>query len=885
MKRLFFIKKNLRELFLLVLFFCYGFVSATDHYCDFEVNGIFYQFISGKPDEVAVSYDNYETGKYGGNYTNYTGSITVPATVVYHSKTYKVTAVTSHAFSECSVTSINLPNTITSIGTSAFLDCNQLFSINLPQTVTNIGASAFNGCVSLLSINIPSGVKQINSSTFQDCKSLQTITIPASVSSIDNNAFSGCSNLSSIYIPENIENVGNNAFYGTPWYNNQADGLIYVGKVAYKYKGTMPDNTEIVLKNNTMKIADYAFNGCSGLASITIPESVTTIGSYVFSDCSSLSSITIPENVTNFGNISSSSPFTGCSNLQEVTILCPTIPSYMFYNLSSLEKVTFGESVTTINYYAFKYCTALTTIEIPENVTSIGNGAFEYCSNLSTVTINNSHASIGSNAFYGTPWFENQPDGMIYIGNVAYKYKGAMPIDGHLTIKEGTEEIASEALNYCTDLHSINIPNSVKTIGSYAFRGCSGIASIILPNSITVIGPSAFDGCSGLITINIPNKITTISASLFAGCKGLTSVNIPASVTTIGSSAFSGCNGLTSINIPESVTSIESYAFNGCNSLSAVNITDLSSWCKINFGSSSNPLSLAKHLYLQGEEIVNLIIPDDITSINSYTFQGCSSLKSVTFHRNVTSINDASFADCPITMVVANMLDPISISASAFSNYTNGYISNVKNITLYVPKGSKEAYQNASVWQDFKEIKEFYKPLDISEYTDVIYAESINCTQGDNCTLTISLKNEQIANAYTFDLVLPEGVAISKDNWDEYVIEMSNRHNGHLVSVDKDEATGIYNFSVFSLQSNEIKENDGIIWKLKLKVANEVEEGDYVIKIQNAQYSLKAENSTIPMPSTVSLLTVNKDKKGDMNDDGFIDISDVVILVNKILNQ
>lgn len=367
-----------RALMLVLSSWCISAFAGTDYYCDFQVNGIYYKYVAGTSDEVAVSYDNYETGRYGGNYTNYTGSITVPAAVTYGSKTYKVTAVTSHAFEECSVTHVHLPSTIKSIGVAAFLNCSQLLSMTLPQTVTTIGASAFNGCVSMLSANIPEGVTEISDNAFNNCQSLRSITIPSTVTAINSNAFYGCSNLSSIVIPNSIESVQGDAFYGTAWYNNQPDGLLYVGKVAYKYKGTMPEGTEIALTSGTTMISSNAFLGCSGLKSIDIPEGVTSIGSTAFSGCINLTSVTIPKSVTSVGS-SSTSLFYGCTSLKEVTVLCPTVAPWMFRELGSLENVTFGEEVKTIGSNAFYLCKGLTSVTIPENVTGIDSQAFANC--------------------------------------------------------------------------------------------------------------------------------------------------------------------------------------------------------------------------------------------------------------------------------------------------------------------------------------------------------------------------------------------------------------------------------------------------------------------------------------------------------------------------
>ena len=181
-------------------------------------------------------------------------------------------------------------------------------------------------------------------------------------------------------------------------------------------------------------------------------------------------------------------------------------------------------SVTSIGNYAFRGCRGLTSVTIPNSVTSIGSSAFSYCSGLTSVTIPNSVTSIGYEAFNGTPWFNNQPDGLVYAGLVAYKYKGTMPANTLITLRDGTKGIAGGAFMGCSDLTSITIPNSVTSIGGSAFRGCSGLTSVTIPNSVTSIAYEAFCDCSGLTSVTIPNSVTSINYRAFYQCSGLTEI-------------------------------------------------------------------------------------------------------------------------------------------------------------------------------------------------------------------------------------------------------------------------------------------------------------------------------------------------------------------------
>ncbi|MBQ9821750.1 MAG: leucine-rich repeat protein [Muribaculaceae bacterium] len=241
-----------------------------------------------------------------------------------------------------------------------------------------------------------------------------------------------------------------------------------------------------------------------------------------------------------------------------------------FYFCTGMTGVTIPNSVYAIGFEAFYGCSRLTDVIIPNSVTTIGEVAFWGCTSLTSITIPNSVTIIGNGAFYNTAWYNNQSDGLIYAGLVAYNYKGTMPTNTNITLRDGTVSIASNAFEYCTGLTSISIPNSVTTIGDYAFSSCTGLASVTIPNSVTTIGRNAFAGCRSLTNVDIPNSVTSIYAGTFSDCSGLTNVNIPNSITTIGGGAFANCSGLTSVTIPNSVTTIGGEAFKYCNSLKHV---------------------------------------------------------------------------------------------------------------------------------------------------------------------------------------------------------------------------------------------------------------------------------------------------------------------------
>lgn len=300
--------------------------------------------------------------------TSTSGAVTIPQQIEKSGVQYTVVSIGYHAFYNCEkLTSVTIPNSVKSIGEEAFNFCYGLTSVNIPNSVTDIGKDAFRDCTGLTSLTIPNAVTSIGGQAFSGCSGLTSVTIPNSVTSIGYSAFYNCSGLTSVTIPNSVTSIGGQAFYGTAWFNDQPNGLVYAGNVAYKYKGTMPSNTTITLKDGTASITESAFQGCSGLKSVTISSSVTTIGQNAFLDCSGLTSVAIPNSVTRIDH----GVFGGCSGLTSVTIprSVTSIGSYAFFNCSGLASFTIPNSVTRIDVHAFDGCGSLTSviseIEVP----------------------------------------------------------------------------------------------------------------------------------------------------------------------------------------------------------------------------------------------------------------------------------------------------------------------------------------------------------------------------------------------------------------------------------------------------------------------------------------------------------------------------------------
>ena len=333
--------------------------------------------------------------------------------------------------------------------------------------VTSIGYNAFADNTALTSISIPNSVISIDDAAFIRCTGLTSIVIPKSVRSLGYNVFLGCTNLASITIPNSVTRIGSSAFNGTPWYNNQPDGVVYAGGIAYTYKGTMPEGTQIDIKEGTIAIANNIFSRCDNLASLTIPGSVSTIGSHAFMRCNNLTTVIISEGVKRIED----GAFMYCSSLKSIVIpqSVTRIGQYAFMECTALTFATINGAITRMGRWAFAGCTALYSLSISQNVKDLGYASFCNCTSLYRVKIPGSVTRIGEEVFYR-----------------------------------------------CSNLYSVQIFEGVEAIGYSAFGECNNISYVILPNSLTKIDNYAFYNCSKLNeVICYANNVPTTASNVF----------------------------------------------------------------------------------------------------------------------------------------------------------------------------------------------------------------------------------------------------------------------------------------------------------------------------------------------------------------------------------
>lgn len=574
-----------------------------------------------------------------------------------------------YSFYECiNLEAMSIPDSVISIGDYACAGCSGLKSIHIGDSVVEIGSNAFAECTGLSSMGILQSVTKIGSGAFYGCNSLVSITIPNSVSSITDYVFCGCSSLNSIDLGDCVTSIGIGAFSGCTALKSLMlpDSVKSIGKSAFEGCGSL---TKLTLPNQVNIIHEYAFSDCYKLESITIPDSVTKIGDYAFADCIGLKGVYI-SSILNWCKIEfgiDSNPlkyanslyinnslvidliipygvkkiiqraFQGCG-ISSVLIPASvtTIESDAFANCRYLNNITISSSVKNIESGAFAGCVMLQVVEIPDSVMEIAAGAFEGCSGLKSVTVGDSVAVIGRLAFSGCSCMNSITIGSAvrFIGDYAFLGCNSLTsvkiADVNSWCEIDFEGIESNPLKYARKLYDLEgkaylhiyIDGRIERIKRYAFINCDGFSGVTIPNTVTEIEECAFYGCSGLI------RVATGSA-----------------VKTIGNRAFEGCSSMTSVTISISTTKIGDFAFYGCTSLNKIHISDVGAWCGIDFGEGANPLQYGRHLYLDGTEIIDLVIPD-IEKISSRAFYNCRSMETVRIPSCVNTIGEDAFFQC-----------------------------------------------------------------------------------------------------------------------------------------------------------------------------------------------------------------------------------------------
>lgn len=530
---------------------------------------------------------------------------------------------------------------------------------------------------------------------FAFCRSseLTSVTIPEGVVSIGTYAFGLCPKLTTISIPNSVVEMGSGVFNETPWLENQPDGILYAGKICYMYKGEMPLNSSIEIKEGTVSIASDAFSGRDVMTSISIPEGVLYIGSGAFYGCSALTNVKLPNSIKRIGEHECVGAFESCASLTTINI--PTniekIESQSFMLCSNLTTITIPEGATYIGNSAFYGCTNLVSVKIPSTVTEIGDGCFGMCSSLTSIQL-----------------------------------------------PENLTKIESSLFMACSGLTNVNIPQKVESIGSYAFSHCTSLNNIMLPDVVVEIGERAFDNCKKLSAVNIPSKLEKIGYLAFHECYGLSSVKLSNlnnwcnmdfmdysdNPIFYASRLFIGDEEISHLIIPDGITSISKFCFVNCRSIHSLSIP-------------SSVTNIGENAFEECINLKSVILPENLQIVRKELFKNCYSLQSIEIPSTVEFIYQEAFANCSsLNEVKALSATPPFLFENAFSNY---------NITLKVPNDSREVYVSTSPWNKFatitaltgEDLEKKYCSIPTISYSDGKLTFTCE-TEGAECVATIS---------------------------------------------------------------------------------------------------------------------------------------------------
>jgi hypothetical protein len=504
-------------------------------------------------------------------------------------------------------------------------------------------------------VDIQQSVTSIGNYAFYECSNLTSLTIPNSVTLIGKRAFSGCSSLASITGGNTLTSIGERAFEETRFYNEKPDrSEVYVGKVFYRYKWRYEgsdwnrENSPQITVNiaeGTLGIADCAFgdsddffDGNPMLQTVTLPNSLKHIGNLAFWCCLNLSSIILPNSLTNIG----ASAFSECFNLSSIIL---------------------PNSLTNIGARAF-YSTGLSSITLPPNIQFIGESAFMYCNSLLAVHSEAVTApTLGSIYVFRDNYFTPPAGQTLYLKPNATGYESnkgwpATQVKAALAEENGL-------------IYSVLSPSAktaqVRAGDTFNASDLSALRQILTYDgetyTVTTIEANAFKDNQTLASVTIPNSVTSIGNSAFYLCGSLTSLTIGNSVTSIGSSAFYRCSSLTSVTIPNSVTSIGNDAFFGCTGLKKLVIADGNTALPFNYSNGSSPYTNSLFadcpldtVYL-GRNITCNNTYDNNTAHDFSPFYNKTTIQHLTVGNQVTVIGNSAFYGCPLKSVVTPVLE------------------------------------------------------------------------------------------------------------------------------------------------------------------------------------------------------------------------------------
>ncbi len=661
-----------------------------------------------------------------------------------------ITTIDDWAFQGCcKLTSLTLPEQLKSIGEGTFYNCSALSLMKIPSLVSSIGTNAFDGCTSLgsfevsstndhyvvesgvlfqnkmsvlikypegkkdeTSYKIPTTVERIGEHAFFNCKSLTMIIIQEKVQTIDGSAFEGCTELTELTVSANIDCVGSIdspifagclnihkvIFVGTgEWYNYTSSNYMFT-----PWQLSKEALDTVIISSGTTSIGYRAFNNCTELTEIDIPDSVKKIEDYAFENCSSLESLSFGDSLEMIGT----GAFSNCDKVESLTIPSKVkkIGDLAFRDCQALTELNLNDSLNTIGDEAFESCVSLNTVIVPDSVTYLGKSAFKNCNEVVELSIPASLNCVMSN---DSPAF----GGCNKIGKITftagsgtwYQYGSSSSQDSYyqytpwqlcrftlssVTISDGVESIGVNAFKDCV-FTSIIIPDTVNTIEASSFENCTKLSTLKLSESLGTIARSAFKECTALENVSFFNHLNSIGDSAFQGCIKIASLILPDSIETLGDHAFKDCKGLKSLSVPANLNCVgnnEAPIFSGCSNIEKITFTGTENWYKYGPTESQDSFYGYAPWQLCRSTLSVVVISEGVTSIGDEAFRGCSKITDIAIPSTIGLIGKHVFWDC--THLTDIRVDPNNLN---FKSVSGVLLDTKTNTLIQYPEGKKDS--------------------------------------------------------------------------------------------------------------------------------------------------------------------------------------------------
>ena len=548
-------------------------------------------------------------------------------------------------FKECdNLKKINFDEGIKTVP-SIFGDCKSLESVEIPDTVTTIGDGAFSDCINLGNVKIPDSVTKIGSTAFISCEKLKNVRLPKYLTSIGAWAFYNCDGIEEINVPCNIQEIPNTFYWGNWRYGcifKECDNLKKINfdegiKTVPSIFGDCKSLESVEIPDTVTTIGDGAFSDCINLGNVKIPDSVTKIGSTAFISCEKLKNVRLPKYLTSIGAWA----FYNCDGIEEINVPCniQEIPNTFYWGnwrygcifeeCDNLKKINFDEGIKTVPSI-FGKCKSLESVEIPNTVEKIAGSAFANCINLKQVIIPDSVKTLENDVFLNCSSLKEikLPNTITSMG--IYIFSGCTSLTD-IILSDKIEYIAARMFENCTSLESITLPDTVITINDNAFNGCTSLKNIEWGKSLKYIKEYAFTNCTSLTSITIPDTVEKIEKGTFCNDSSLEKIELSKMLTELGYRMFYNCDALTVIKIPDSVTDLGKEIFYDCDTLTDV---------KLGTGINKIPDSAFEDC----DKLASIVLPYRVESIGNYAFKNDVALTEVTIPRATTSISSSAFS-------------------------------------------------------------------------------------------------------------------------------------------------------------------------------------------------------------------------------------------------